>query len=294
MNIRQSSGAPLRQRGHVVRGIVSLVLALLAAGIFYIGMATGHHDLLYASCLPALGAAMIGFASESQAADAATRTMGRKLAAVGGTAGLAMFMLTMVLAIPAGGLRRPSIRRFSCPNNLKQIGLAMHMYSTDYDGWFPVGPEGTDSSYALGILSYDLGDGYSYLPNAQVLLCPYSDETIGDWKLGKREHYFRSAAGGGLRPASTSYEYVPGLRDDSPVDFMLAFEKEARVHPRPHYTCRPDPAVRNVLFVDGHVQWKLEDEFQQRMTWQREMTKRLQAGDGYILFEEWSRGRNDQ
>jgi len=191
----------------------------------------------------------------------------------------------LTIAIPGCG-KETVYYRPRCDINLKLIGLAMHIYAHDYDGWFPVGPAGTDSSYALGILSYDLGGESSYVQDASTYLCPRSDTSIGDWRQGK-SRYTRSAADGGLRPSSTSYEYVPRLRNDSPVDFMLAFDDAPRVHRRPHYRCRPDPAVRNVLFVDGHVEWKLEDEFQEHTSWQREMTKRLQEGVDLTPFEEW-------
>ena len=89
-----------------------------------------------------------------------------------------------------GEITGPSERayRAACKNNLKQIGLAMHMYSTDYDGWFPVGPEGTDSSYALGILAYS---GITYLINVETLICPITGDSVGHWRV---EGNGRSAA----------------------------------------------------------------------------------------------------
>jgi len=171
-----------------------------------------------------------------------------------------------------------------CKNNLKQIGLAMQIYATDYDGWFPAGPEGADSSYALGILSYA---GQNYIGDVSQLLCPFSEDHIGNWEL---EGSGRSAADGGLRASSTSYEYVVGFRDDSPADFMVAFDDAPRSHQRPRFGCIDAPKGRNVLFVDAHVVWMLEKGFQERMEWQKEMMKRIEEGGDYVPFDWWREG----
>jgi len=198
--------------------------------------------------------------------------------------GYAVVVLRLVCCPAMTGPGGESYRRAACKYNLKTIGLAMHMYAEDFDGWFPIGPEGTDSSYALGMPAYG---GQTYLQDANAFLCPSSEDSFGHWLI---EGGGRSAAGGGLRPSSTSYEYVPGFRNDSLPDLMVAFDDAPRSHQRPRYGCIDAAAGRNVLFVDGHVEWMLEKDFLKRMEWQREMMERMRQGEKYVPFEEWREG----
>lgn len=141
------------------------------------------------------------------------------------------------------------MRRARCKNNLKQIRLAMLLYAEDYDGWFPTGPEGTDASYALGMIAYE---GAGYLRKADVFTCPSSDETLGKWPKSARGW---SSAAGGLRLSSTSYVYLPGFRISDPPHLLLIVEKRPDQH----------PGGRHVLFINGDVRVLGEAEFQARV-----------------------------
>ena len=126
----------------------------------------------------------------------------------GGGAGIVAAM-----ALPALNQAREKARRINCMNNLKQIGLACHMYADKHDGRFPAKLE-------------DLTDGF--LPSSKVFQCP-------------------SAIGG----QEISYVYMSG-RIVSDSDKILAYDADGNHRGQ----------GRNVLFVDGHVQWMIETEFQ--------------------------------
>ncbi len=171
---------------------------------------------------------------------------------VTGYAALAWFVFFFAYAATRG--TGPS-RQPSCRNNLKQIGLALHIYSTDYDEWFPIGPPETDSSYALGILAY--GEE-PYIPWAEIFICPGSDDRVGAWPRREAGH---SAAQGGLRPSSTSYVYLAGTKSSDHPDSMVVFDDDAARHEN----------GRNVLFVDGRAEYLKEEEFAERLIWQMQV-----------------------
>lgn len=170
-----------------------------------------------------------------------------------------LLLATLLLVALSHGKERICLRPL-CKNNLKQIGLALHIYAADYGGWFPIGPPGTDNSYALGMLIYG---GGNYLSDPEVLLCSSSGDRLAASRISRG----RLAERGGLRPSSTSYDYFAGLKRDAPPHFMVAFDKAPHHH----------DGGRNVLFVDGHVEFLSEKDFEKRLSEQRSSRRLVEA-----------------
>ena len=107
-------------------------------------------------------------------------------------------------------------KRAFCQNHLKQLGLGCKMHASEHNGRFP------DSLQAL----YP-----EYNPSQDDFRCP-----------------------GATRPPATAadtatlsdYEMIPGLTEKSPANTVLIREKSTANH---------TPAGRNVLYVDGHVEF---------------------------------------
>ena len=131
-------------------------------------------------------------------------------------------------------------RRAACKTNLKQIGLAVHIYAVDHDGEFPAGETAVE---AFGKLVGDDAPG-PYLKSAGTFVCPADEAGMKAWKETEK-----------LSEETCSYGWVPGLREDSPPDYIVAYDKSPEFH----------GGMRNVLFVDGHVETMTEKQFAEKM-----------------------------
>ncbi len=108
-------------------------------------------------------------------------------------------------------------KRVFCQNHLKQLGLGCKMYANEHNSRFPDTLEALYPEYCLD------QDNYR---------CP-----------------------GATRPPATSadaaklsdYELVPGLTEKSPGKSTVLIREKA--------TANHTPAGRNVLYVDGHVEF---------------------------------------
>ena len=127
---------------------------------------------------------------------------------------------------------RGAARRATCRSNLKQIGLALHMYAADYDEKFP------DDFSAL----YP-----NYIGTAKIFKCP-NDKTMSEMKEIKPD-------------TRVSYVYVTGLTNQDSADRILAYDASPDFH---------NGEGRNVLFLDGHVAWYTEKEFQKLLNKNKE------------------------
>lgn len=142
----------------------------------------------------------------------------RKSAVIGWLVILAVFLSYAVcLYLPAARAKR-SAWAAVCASNLKQIGLACHMYAMDHDGRFP-------DTLA------ELSDKYVEL---QCFFCP------GDHG-GHTGKYVND-----LDSAAASYILVPGLSPSDDPDTVLAYDKSVWNH---------GGTGKNVCFVDGRVRF---------------------------------------
>jgi prepilin-type processing-associated H-X9-DG protein len=119
------------------------------------------------------------------------------------------------LLLPALATAREKARRTKCMSNLKQIGVAIHVYSTDNRDRFP-------KSFTELVPRY--------LLDRALLECP-SD------------------------PGDVAYGYVSGLTAAGRPTWVMAFDLDDN----------HDGDGRNVLYLDGHVEWQRETRFQSEL-----------------------------
>ena len=193
---------------------------------------------------------------------------------------IAIIAILAAILFPVFAKAREKARQASCQSNLKQIGLANAMYSTDYDGRY------LPNAARHGSLNPP-GNGYwwmvlaqPYMKNLQVVECPSYDSVM--WcnppvhGCNDQPPYGRYRGGYGANrgynnTTGQSYPAPAGRKDPTvPVpaetihvvdvhcivaagDGHSAFDPEV-----PRTSGGPQPRHNdgfNTLFCDGHVKW---------------------------------------
>ena len=104
---------------------------------------------------------------------------------------IAIIAILAAILFPVFAKAREKARQTSCLSNMKQIGLAVLQYTTDYDGMYPIHIEslGYKAWYALDMFPDNWYNGWvtpknmqPYLKNWQIMRCPSSQpqELYGD------------------------------------------------------------------------------------------------------------------
>ena len=176
-------------------------------------------------------------------------------ARIGG--GVAIAILILLLArfgfgpILVGGMHEED--REECAANLKQIGLALQVYANAHDDDFPPGETMAEVFRELEGLTDGTGQP---MVTEETFVCPAATEDQNEWNRT-----------GEITSESSSYGWTPGLYATAPPDIMVAYDKSPDYH----------GGGRNVLFVDGHVEWKTEEGFQRALAEQEERLGMMRA-----------------
>ncbi|MBN4074034.1 DUF4190 domain-containing protein [bacterium AH-315-E10] len=131
-----------------------------------------------------------------------------------------VFMMSLAMLTPALTKAREKARRINCAGNIKQIGIAIALYSNDHEGNAPE----------------SLADITEYLPPGIVFICPSA-----------QKHNQTPATKEDLANGMSSYDYVGnGINIDkveNPTSFVIL-----RDHKGNH-----EGGWTNFLYADGHV-----------------------------------------
>jgi prepilin-type N-terminal cleavage/methylation domain-containing protein/prepilin-type processing-associated H-X9-DG protein len=179
---------------------------------------------------------------------------------------IAIIAILAAILFPVFAKAREKAKQTACINNLKQCGMAVSMYTQDYDGWVSLHMKdslGNDSTFA------NLMQNNGYVKSADVLLCPShppyhynnkyrtygwnADQSIYVWlggasftylnvyKIDKPAQFIALADTVGANSASTTT-----FKNQCFKFGLSAANNEGRIHVRHNgLTC--------ACFADGHV-----------------------------------------
>ncbi len=197
---------------------------------------------------------------------------------------VAIIAILAAMLLPALSKAREKARQAACLNNLKQIGLALHMYIGDYDEYIPYGKMFTGSPtwvWQCGL--------QPYLKNERVWICPTKGPTgsgtpreLGGVAYGFFEKpvngVYRTQATWAFRYGINGYAFGPYTtstflklsRIKNPSDLIFALDTENKVTngQKSPWICYHNPGVSsrhnggaNLLFIDQHVAWERYSSF---------------------------------
>ena len=115
---------------------------------------------------------------------------------------IAIIAILAAMLLPALKRSREMAKRIGCANNLKQVGVALHLYASDYENWFPWS-DCVEANFISQSGAITLNDSYGI--KATVVHCP--SVNLKTWAQARPWVYRGNSS---FRGSATTYHYIGG------------------------------------------------------------------------------------
>lgn len=192
---------------------------------------------------------------------------------------IAIIAILAAILFPVFATAREKARQTSCASNMKQVGIAIQQYLTDYDETYPI-------VYNLGAAPWTwfpynspasaVVELYPYVKSIQVWTCPsQTDKVYSYWSYGGKTYvqqyafggYYLNKGAGVPSPISASMVTTPatiievaelgpngGNQQTAVVDGYCSVSDTVSVTCAPRISW-PHTNGSNYIYGDGHVKW---------------------------------------
>ena len=173
---------------------------------------------------------------------------------------IAIIAILAAMLLPSLNKAREKSKQIVCISNLKQIGMAFHLYANDFNGAYPPSEVGC---WPFGSFGYDNWGFYKlypdYIPNSPVFLCPSGSSDFMTFTNG-----YSSYCCWANYVHSPLTEAEVAVRDSANSDCLLASDL---IFPGSPYNChQPGNCLGgNLLYNDGRASWKNLAETSKRL-----------------------------
>ena len=147
---------------------------------------------------------------------------------------IAIIAILAAILFPVFAQARAQARKTTCLSNHKQIGLAILMYTQDYDETFPLAyrqDDGDPSAFWTGVMRTWQNDVQPYSKNYAILICPdsrwpqsdptqYLDPFLNYWMVPRaadagmtnfNDNYYSNLAAGFGGAGQTAFDGITGV-----------------------------------------------------------------------------------
>jgi prepilin-type N-terminal cleavage/methylation domain-containing protein/prepilin-type processing-associated H-X9-DG protein len=92
---------------------------------------------------------------------------------------IAIIAILAAIMFPVFTRARENARRAACWSNLRQLGIAIHMYAQDNDEWMPIGPDPVQWDWFCNPKLAFVRAVYPYVENRSLFYCPSCEALAG-------------------------------------------------------------------------------------------------------------------